>query len=203
MTIPANHIEVIKAPPPAYISTLVDYPGDLVERPWSIFIPGGSKGNVQLGTIYWHQSHPIPGTATIAKGPLSVLERQILEIQNDAEEDAPPTDYAVAQTLSLVDISIDLLAQRWKLPRLATDGYGGLRLSWKNNIREIRAVITGSREKERYLYWEGPSGYGSIPNFTAVTLFSYLDELLDGQEFARARAGAADGMPSSAENRMP
>ena len=200
MTFPAY----LDAPPPRYISTLVDDRASTSGSPCSFLIPFGNKGQA-LVDILWHELPFTCANSVGELGPLNELARMILEIQNDREEDSPPTDYAISQALTLVGVSSELLAQRWKLPRVATDGYGGLRLSWKENLREVRAVITGSREKERYLYWEGQSGYGSISNFTAVTLFSYLDRLLGGKEFARA--GAAVGTPDRATlraaNRMP
>jgi hypothetical protein len=191
MSFPAQYID---APPPLYISTLVDdrFP---TEKRNSFFNLFGIEKKMHDAEASWQQFESIIVNSVAEDRPLKDLARLIVDIRNDRDEESPPTDYAVSQTISLVETSAMLLAQRWKLPRLATDGYGGLRLSWKENNRELRAVVTASREKERYLYWEDPGGYGSISNFTAITLFSYLDSLLGGKDFARIATGSTAKSP--------
>jgi hypothetical protein len=179
MSFPATYA----SPPPRYISTLVDSSFVPAERANSTFDLSGLK--MECRDVSFEEVQSVLSNVVTEDRLLSDLARSIVGILNDEDEDAPPTDFAISQTLTLVATSKILLAQRWRTPRVATDGYGGLRLSWKEGQREIRAVITGSRDSERYLYWEDPSGYGSISNFTAVTLFSYLETLIGKRDFSR------------------
>lgn len=107
----------------------------------------------------------------------SAFFQEVKALQEDEEEDTPPDSRALAEVLRLVPFSRTQLAQRWFSPRIASDGFGGIRLTWKTESKEIRAVISGEQTtRENYLYWEDANGYQTIPNFTAATLFAYLDK---------------------------
>jgi hypothetical protein len=99
-------------------------------------------------------------------------------LQKDDEEDVPPDSHSISEVLRLVPFSRSQLAQRWLQPRAASDGFGGIRLSWQKGRFEVRAVISGRETaRENYLYWEDGNTYGTVPNFTPATLFSYLDKM--------------------------
>jgi hypothetical protein len=174
-----------EAPAPRYVSTLVEnrIPAETAS---SIYSPGGFDSLLIEAKNRAQQLQSVLSNTVVSDDPRKDLSARIVEIRNDEDEDAPPTEYAIAQALSLTEDSANLLAQKWRVPRVATDGYGGLRLSWRDGKRELRAVITGTKDKERYLYWEEIGGYGSIPNFTAITLFSYLDRLIGKRAFPGA-----------------
>jgi hypothetical protein len=101
--------------------------------------------------------------------------QEVKALQDDPEEDSPPDSQALAEVLRLVPFSRSQLAQRWCAPRIASDGFGGVRLSWQKGRHEVRAVISGSQTTRRnYIYWESGEEYGTIPDFTAATLFTQL-----------------------------
>jgi hypothetical protein len=105
----------------------------------------------------------------------------ILELTTYTEEDEAPTKPSlIAEALYLTPLARVWLAQKWTPPRIATDGYGGIRLSWRTADREIRAILPGDDQKARYIYWEDKGDYGSVQNFTPITLFSFLDRLQRG-----------------------
>jgi hypothetical protein len=164
-------------PPLAYISTLTE---------------GGCPGYGNNGSIFPLETetcYGLPVTLTYeahsncVDAPLTMLANELSVILNDEDEDAPPTPYAINQSILVCTVPSQLLSHNWRKPRIATDGYGGIRLSWKSGKRELRAVVAGSQDRDRYLYWEDESGYGSISNFTAVTLFTYLDALVANRPF--------------------
>jgi hypothetical protein len=157
------------APTAAYISTLVEGSIPRAERIGSIYVPDANWTDAEVWT-------PATLLDRALNAPLSDLSLVINEIQSDPDEEEPPTAYAANQAILLCSASTSLLGHRWIMPRVASDGYGGLRLSWRNGQKELRAVIAGNRDQERYLYWEDETGYGSVGNFTEITLFTYLDK---------------------------
>jgi hypothetical protein len=127
------------------------------------------------------------GSSLLNEDPVfSAFFQEVKGLQNDEEEDAPPDSHALAQVLRLTPFSRNQLAQNWSSPRVASDGFGGVRLTWRKNQREVRAVISGGQTtRGSYLYWEDTDGYGTVPNFTAATLFTYLDRLEKAAPFER------------------
>jgi hypothetical protein len=116
----------------------------------------------------------------------SAFFQEVKALQDDEEEEVPPDSQALAEVLRLVAFSRIQLAQRWSSPRIASDGYGGIRLTWRKGSDEIRAVISGEQTSRRsYLYWEDKNNYGTVSNFTAATLFTYLDRLEKAAPFER------------------
>jgi hypothetical protein len=118
--------------------------------------------------------------------PIFQIEQEISRLQEDDDEDSPPSSLAASQTVMICSVATSLLANRWQKPRIATDGYDGLRLNWRSKGKEVRAVINGREEKEKYLYWEDEGSYGSVRNFTGFTLFSFLDALTSEKPFPRS-----------------
>ena len=133
------------------------------------------------------RSSSILGSFLLSEDPVfSAFFQEVKSLQNDEEEDAPPDSQALAEVLRLTPFSRNQLAQYWSSPRVASDGFGGVRLTWRKNRREVRAVISGRQTaRGSYLYWEDTDGYGTVPNFTAATLFTYLDRLEKAAPFER------------------
>jgi hypothetical protein len=95
----------------------------------------------------------------------------------DNSEDLPATAYAVSTALYLSPFARFALGHRWTLPHVATDSYGGLRMSWIKGEREVRAVVpqdSAPGTRRRYLYWDSGEKYGSISNFTPSSLAAWL-----------------------------
>jgi len=112
--------------------------------------------------------------------------QEIESLQKDDEEDVPPDSHSVSEVLRLVPFSRSQLAQHWFGPRVASDGFGGVRLSWQKGQREVRAVISGEGvARGNYLYWEDGNTYGTVANFTPATLFACLDQMEKGTPFER------------------
>jgi hypothetical protein len=104
--------------------------------------------------------------------------QQVKALERDDEEDAPPDSRALAEVLRLIPFSRLQLAQKWSVPRISSDGFGGIRLTWQKGNQEVRAVISGNQTtRSSYLYWENGDIYETVPNFTAATLSTYLERL--------------------------
>jgi hypothetical protein len=127
------------------------------------------------------------GSSLLSEDPVfSAFFQEVKGLQDDEEEDAPPDSQALAEVLRLTHFSRTQLAQNWSPPRVASDGFGGVRLTWRKDQREVRAVISGGQTtRGSYLYWEDTSGYGTVPNFTAATLSTYLYRLEKAAPFER------------------
>lgn len=164
-------------PVPTYVSTLVEAQAPVAAGSGSLFLPDWNK--VQASAYL-----PLTGYLAISK-PLTSLQEDLLALSEDEDEDAPPQRSAIANAILLSAVSVSLLANRWKKPRVSTDGYGGVRLSWKGHSREVRVAMSGENSAQSYLYWEGDGQYGSVRGFTGYTLFSYLEALLAGKSFPK------------------
>jgi hypothetical protein len=128
---------------------------------------------------YLEQSSLALGSSLLGEDSVfKAFFQEIESLQKDEEEDVPPDSHSVSEVLRLVPFSRSQLAQHWFPPRVASDGFGGIRLSWQKGWYEVRAVISG-RETARanYLYWEDGNAYGTVPNFTSATLFTYLNKM--------------------------
>jgi len=92
----------------------------------------------------------------------------------DREEDeTPPNKDVVDWILESTVFPKKLLAQNWKKPHVTSDDEGGVRLSWREEDRELRAIIPANLS-ERYLYWQHGNEYGGLPNFGSATLYRWL-----------------------------
>lgn len=112
---------------------------------------------------------------------LLTLLRDIVDLKRDPDEDSPPTEFAVEEVARLLPLSRIKLGQNWIPPRVSTDGYNGLRLSWRDGRRELRAIISGTPEREHFLYRQDNDQYHAIPSFTPVTLYTFLDAFRNGR----------------------
>ena len=97
--------------------------------------------------------------------------------------DLPATQHSVAAALYLIPLSRLALGSKWRAPHVASDSYGGLRMSWIRGEKELRAVVPGDTKPEtrkRYLYWDFGEKYGSVRNFTPSSLTAWMSWLEDG-----------------------
>jgi hypothetical protein len=136
---------------------------------------------------YTERSSQTLGSSLLAEDSLfKTFFQEVESLQADEDEDTPPDSHALSEVLRLVPFSRSQLAQHWFVPRVASDGFGGVRLSWRKDQREVRAVISGEGvARGNYLYWEDGSAYGTVPNFTPATLFACLDQMEKGTPFER------------------
>jgi hypothetical protein len=141
--------------------------------------PIAIRGSSSISRPNSERSGLLLGSSLLSDDPIfSAFFQEVKALQHDQEEDIPPDSQALAEVLRLVPYSRAQMAQRWFPPVIASDGYGGVRLTWRKDGAEIRAVISGAQTtRGSYLYWEAGSRYGTVPNFTATTLFAYLDRL--------------------------
>jgi hypothetical protein len=89
------------------------------------------------------------------------------------EDETPPNKDVVDWILESTVLAKKLLAQDWKKPHITSDDEGGVRLSWREGDRELRAIIPANLSG-RYLYWQHANKYGGISNFASATLYSQL-----------------------------
>ena len=100
--------------------------------------------------------------------------------EDEPEEDLPATSFSVTQAFYLTPQSRLSLAQEWAAPALASDGYGGLRMSWSRGGSEVRVSVPATSAGKRRLYWERGDVYGSVTDVTPVTLTKYLQWMING-----------------------
>lgn len=99
---------------------------------------------------------------------------EVFALYQDEDEEVPPSRQVVDWILESAVLSKRLLAQTWSVPRVSTDDQGGIRLSWRNAERELRAVVPAGASSERYIYWQIGDKFGGIPNFSSATLYERL-----------------------------
>jgi hypothetical protein len=114
----------------------------------------------------------------------SEFARSVLALRtkdsDEPDEDAPATAYSVAQVFYLAPQARLSLSQAWTPPILVTDGYGGIRMSWSKNGRDVRVSIPAADGSSRKLYWEEGDEYGSVSDVTPTTLTKYLRWMTNG-----------------------
>jgi len=108
----------------------------------------------------------------------SRFAESVLQLRNkdsdEPAEDLPATAFSVAQVFYLVPLSRLVLSQAWEPPHVVTDGYGGIRMTWSSNGRDVRVSIPAKEGEKRRLYWEQGDLYGSLSEVTPTTLSKYL-----------------------------
>ena len=110
-----------------------------------------------------------------------VFVNELFCLNCDDEGETPPASHVIEQILELTPFAKSLLAHEWSTPWITTDDSGGIRLSWRQGARELRAVVPAESRRERYLYWQEGSSHGTIPTFGSATLFTRL-HWLNGQD---------------------
>jgi hypothetical protein len=69
---------------------------------------------------------------------------------------------------------------RVNFPRgsVGTDGEGGIRIEWNQNVREVRLVIPAHSDGKMYLYYQAGKSYGIVENPSAQGLAYWLGWLV-------------------------
>ncbi len=104
-----------------------------------------------------------------------IQDADLLKRESESEEDEQPIPSAVVSTVVALAAATQRLSPAWFRPRLATDGAGGVRMTWASGDSEIRAVLPASRE--RYLYVVRGSAQELIPNFDETALACQITKL--------------------------
>lgn len=111
-----------------------------------------------------------------AKGSFLAFCTELLQFNHEDEDDQIATSARDA-ALAVAESAYSRLLNKWKAPWIATDGGGGVRLTWMSGEKEIRAVFPSDPQRLRYLYVEDGNGHLMIRNFTAATLCSQFERL--------------------------
>lgn len=115
--------------------------------------------------------------------PLVLTLRSIgeitLDISDDEEDFAPPTQFARDHALLLV-LEARAKMQDIPFPRgvPSATGTGGVRIEWQYRGSSVRLVIPGKPDGLTYIYYEYPEGYGRHPTVTAQILADSLEQLV-------------------------
>lgn len=102
---------------------------------------------------------------------------EILSFNSEDDQDQI-SDNALKVALFTTERAYVLTPHRWRKPRIATDGGGGVRLTWKAGEKEIRAVFPAEMRRPQYLYVEEGNTHSAINNFTSLTLLDKLNWLV-------------------------
>jgi hypothetical protein len=102
---------------------------------------------------------------------------EVLQFNNEDEDDQIAQNARDA-ALAIAENAYTKLPQKWRTPRVATDGGGGVRLTWKSGEKELRAVFPADTRRMQYLYVEQGEQHSMIKNFTAATLCDKFEWLL-------------------------
>lgn len=100
---------------------------------------------------------------------------EVLQFNNEDEDDDQISEAARDVALNITVDAYTMLLNKWRNPRVATDGGGGIRLTWKSREKELRAVFPADFRRTRYLYAEQGEKHYTIPNFTAATLHNEFE----------------------------
>jgi hypothetical protein len=106
-------------------------------------------------------------------------------LDEDLEDEPAIAEKVIAEVLDVAFRAWEFQTQSWVSPRVATDGNGGVRLNWRFNERELRAVIPQGEDRPRYLYWEEGTNFDTVENFTPASLWYWMN-WLQGRD-ARAK----------------
>ena len=100
---------------------------------------------------------------------------------NNEDEDDQIAENARDAALAIAQSAYAGVPNKWRSPRVATDGGGGVRLTWRSEDRELRAVFPADARRTQYLYKEHGEKHWMFRNFTAATLCSQLEWLLSNK----------------------
>jgi hypothetical protein len=96
---------------------------------------------------------------------------------NDEDDEEQISINSLKAAFYTVERAFAQLPNKWRNPRIATDGGGGIRLTWQSGEREIRAVFPASMRRPQYLYIEEGDNHYTISNFTSATLCNQFEWL--------------------------
>jgi hypothetical protein len=102
---------------------------------------------------------------------------EILTFNSEEDDEDQISDDALGAALFTTNGAYAQKPNRWRKPRIATDGGGGVRLTWRAEHRELRAVFPAEMRRPHYLYVEDGEKHSAINNFTSITLWNKLDWL--------------------------
>ena len=102
---------------------------------------------------------------------------EVLQYNNEDEDDQIAQNARDA-ALAIAQSAYASVPNKWSSPRVATDGGGGVRLTWRSGEKELRAVFPADERRMQYLYVEHGEKHSMIRNFTAATLCNQFDWLL-------------------------
>ena len=120
-------------------------------------------------------------SSSAAKESFLAFCTEVLQFNHEEEEDDQIAQNARDTALAITESAYAMLPHKWRAPRVATDGGGGIRLTWKSGEKELRAVFPADRRRMRYLYVEQGNTHSMIKNFTAATLCHQFDSLLSNK----------------------
>ena len=115
--------------------------------------------------------------APSAKESFLAFCTEVLQFDHEDEDDQMATNARDA-ALALAQSAYANVPNRWTSPRVASDGGGGVRLTWKSGNKELRAVFPAQAGRMQYLYKEQGQEHSMISNFTSTTLCLEFDWLL-------------------------
>lgn len=101
--------------------------------------------------------------------------------QEEENEDDQIAQSARDAALTIAESVFSKLPNKWRTPRIATDGGGGVRLTWRSGEKELRAVFPTDQGRAQYLYLEHAETHRLIRNFTAATLCDQFEWLFAKQ----------------------
>jgi hypothetical protein len=119
--------------------------------------------------------------SSAAKESFLAFCTEVLQFNHEEDEDDQIAQNARDTALAITQRAYTMLPHKWRAPRVATDGGGGVRLTWKSGEKELRAVFPADRRRMQYLYVEQGNTHSMIPNFTAATLCHKFDWLLSNK----------------------
>jgi hypothetical protein len=119
-------------------------------------------------------------TRPAAKESFVAFCTEILQFNNEDEDDQIAQSARDA-ALIIAESAYAKIPNKWRAPRIATDGGGGVRLTWKSGEKQLRAVFPADARRMRYLYMEQGENHSMIPNFTSATLCYQFDWLLSNK----------------------
>jgi len=143
----------------------------------------------QVSAPIWSSNLSLPGLRSAvgarfypaAHENLERIVRELVAVRHESEEDEygplRATEYAFSRTVEGVAECYALMRDNLSTPLVSTDSSGGIRLTWIRGGRQVRAVFPGSPSDRRYLYHEGPAGYGAIHDFDGNALAKQLNWL--------------------------
>jgi len=97
---------------------------------------------------------------------------------NNEDEDDQIAENARDAALALAQSAYANAPNKWSSPRVATDGGGGVRLTWRSGEKELRAVFPADARRTHYLFKEHGEEHSIIRNFTSATLSNEFEWLI-------------------------
>jgi len=133
---------------------------------------------LETDKLSWIARWRSPVFLSAAKDSFLAFCSEILQFNDNEDEEDRIAQFARDSALIIAERAFTKLPNKWRKPRVASDGGGGVRLTWKAGDKELRAVIPADSSRMRYLYIEQGEKHSMIRNFTPATLCDQFDWLL-------------------------